>query len=180
MTPRDMLQDEAVAPAKPFSSRDLILHGRPYWLAGVFSCLMATLHIYIAVHALASNSIEAVICSSLAVCFLFVACFCVLTRHQIAICPTSREIRIQRRFASFVLDRELPFGCVRAVRVTLWQSRRGPQSRLEILCNGEELPCPPTKIPQPEALYLALVMNVRLIKVSNDRGDNALANGRSW
>jgi hypothetical protein len=180
MTPRDVLQDEAVAPGKPFSSRDLVLHGRPNWLAGAFFCLMAGFHIYIAVHAFGSNTSEAVISSSLAACFLFVANLCILTRHQIAICPTAREIRIERRYGRFIFDRELPFSCVRAVRVTLWQSRRGPQSRLEILCHGEELPCPPTNIPRQEALYLALVMNVRLIKVSSDRADNALANGRSW
>ena len=180
MTPRDVLPDEAVASGKPFSSRDLVLHGRPNWLAGAFFCLMAILHIYIAIHAWGANASEAAISSFLAVCFLFVANLCVLTHHQIAICPTAREIRIQRRFGSFVLDRQLSFSCVRAVRVTLWQSRRGPQSRLEILCHGEELPCPPTKIPRQEALYLALVMNVRLIKISNDRADNALADGRSW
>ena len=179
MTPRDVMQDQAVATDKPFSSRDLVLHGRPNWLAGAFFCLMAALHIYIAVHALGANTSEAIISSSLAVCFLFVATLCILTRHQISICPIQRAIHIQRRFGGFVFDRDLPFSAVRAVRVTLWQSRRGPQSRLEILCHGEELPCPPTKIPRQEALYLALVMNVRLIKVS-DEGTGSAATGRSW
>jgi hypothetical protein len=41
-------------------------------------------------------------------------------------------------------------------------------SRIELLCDNEDLECPPTDIPRQQALCLAMTMNVRLIKVYAD------------
>jgi hypothetical protein len=37
---------------------------------------------------------------------------------------------------------------------------------IELLCRGEDVPCPPTTIPRQQALFMAMAMNVPLIKVS--------------
>jgi hypothetical protein len=34
-----------------------------------------------------------------------------------------------------------------------------------VLCENEDVECPPTRIPRQQALFLAMAMNVRLIKV---------------
>ena len=37
-----------------------------------------------------------------------------------------------------------------------------------MVCDGEVVECPPTKVPREEALCLAVTMGVRLIKVYGD------------
>jgi hypothetical protein len=173
MTPREVLHDDRASAGALFSSQELVLQGRPNWPAGIFFAAMAALHAYIALHTFGTSNSEAMISAILAAVFLLVTDLCLFCRHQITISPLDAQIYVRHRFGKFSFDREIPFSAVRAIRVTLWQPRRGPQSRpksrVDILCNGEELPCPPTKIPRQEALYLALVMKVRLIKISDDR-----------
>ncbi len=192
MTPREVLHDERASAGGLFSSQELVLHGKPNWPAGIFFAAMAALHAYIALHTFGTSNWEGLISAVLAATFLLVTDLCLLSRHQITISPLDAQIYIRRRFGKFTFNRVLPFTAVRAVRVTLWQSRRRPQSRVEprpksapksrvdILCHGEELPLPPTKIPRQQALYLALVMNVSLIKISDDRPAPDSTSDRSW
>jgi hypothetical protein len=183
MTPREVMHDEADSAgkplAKPFSTKELVLQARRNWPAAAFFACIAALHAYIAVHAFGTSSWEAMISGILAVCFLLVAGFCALGRMVITICPLQRQIHIDRAFARLASHRQVPFSDVRAIRVTLWQSRRGQRASLEILCDGEEIPCPPTTIPRQQALYLALVMNVRLIKISDERVTTSLVSQRT-
>jgi len=178
MTPREMARDLTDSAAKPFTLRELVLHGKPNFAAAIFFAFIASLHAYIAVHSLSTQLWEGLISTLLGGCFSAVAVMCALVRSDISICPRERTIHLRCGVGGLANNRNVPFTDVRAVRVTLWQSRRGQQSRLEILCNGEEIPCPPTTIPRQQALYLALVMNVRLIKISDDRSGNALVNER--
>ena len=174
MTPREATRDETDSVGKPFTLRELVLHGRPNWPAAVFFACVAALHVYLAIHCFTTSLWEALISTLLGGCFVLVSLMCALARSQIAIRPRERQIHIHGGVGRLAIDRDTPFSAVRGVRVTLWQSRRGPRSRLEILCHGEEIPCPPTTIPRQQALYLALVMNVPLIKISDDRSGNAL------
>jgi len=178
MTPREKLRDETDSSLKPFTSRELVLHGRPNRAAALFFACVASLHAYIAVHSFGTSHWQGLISATLTACFLTVSILCMLARSQISIRPRQRQIHIRGGIGRLAIDRDTPFSAVRAVRVTLWQSRRGQQSRLEILCNGEEIPCPPTTIPRQQALYLALVMNVHLIKISDDLSGNALVHER--
>jgi hypothetical protein len=59
---------------------------------------------------------------------------------------------------------------VRAVRLMIESgiSKRHTESLIELLCRGEDIPCPPTKIPRQQALFMAMAMNVPLIKVSEE------------
>jgi hypothetical protein len=169
MTPREVLAEALDAPVRNFSSRDLVLHGRPNWPAAIFFATIAILHTCIALNAFPTSPWEGLISAFLAVCFMLVADLCLLSRNQITIRPIEREIHLHGGFGKFSFERDLPFSSVRAVRVTLWESRRRQRSRVEILCDGEEISCPPTTIPREQALFLALVMNVRLIRITQDR-----------
>jgi hypothetical protein len=42
------------------------------------------------------------------------------------------------------------------------------ESRIEILCPFEQIECPPTAIPQQQALLLAMMLEVPLIKVCDE------------
>jgi hypothetical protein len=180
MTPREVMHDPTATVGRQFSSRELLLHGRPNYPASVFFACIALLHLFIAIHALSNSIWEASVSAFLAACFLFVAWGCLRARNQITIRPQQQQIHLHGGLGRFCIDRDIPFSAVRAVRVTLWQSRRRSRSRLEILCDGEEIPCPPTTIPRQQALYLALVMNVRLIKVSDRRFSRETMTRRSW
>jgi len=46
--------------------------------------------------------------------------------------------------------------------------KRTTDSLIELLCHLEDVPCPPTVIPRQQALFLAMAMNVPLIKVSEE------------
>ena len=52
-----------------------------------------------------------------------------------------------------------------AVRLTLLNHRRVSDSTIEIVCDGEVIECPLTTVPRQEALCLAMLMDVLLIKV---------------
>jgi hypothetical protein len=182
MTPREVMHDETDAIARPFSLQELVLHGRPNRPASVFFLGIASLHAFLAFHAFTSDHasvshVEGIVSGLLAICFILVGEMCLLARQQITIRPRQRQIHISRGVGRLAVARDIPFSAVRGVRVTLWQ-RRHQRSRLEILCEGDEIACPPTPIPRQQALYLALVMNVRLIKVSDDRTISPLANQR--
>ena len=168
MTPREMTRDQTDAAAKPFSSRELLLHGKPNWAAAVFFACIASLHVCLAVQSIGNNFWEGLISAALGTCFLTVSLICIVARSEISICPRERRIHLHTGLGRLSTNREVPFAAVRGVRVTLWQTKRGQRSRVDILCHGEEIPCPPTPIPRQQALYLALVMKVRLIKVSDE------------
>jgi hypothetical protein len=174
MTPRVEISSDVSHQTKPSSTRDLTLHGKPNWIGASFFAAMAALHAVIAFRAFPASHWESLISAFLASCFLLVADLSLLSRHWIIIRPRMRCIHLHSGFGRFSTDRDLPFAVVRAVRVTLWQTRRGQRSRVEILCDGEEIPCPATVIPRQEALYLALVMNVPLVKIINDVSPHVL------
>jgi hypothetical protein len=180
MTPREMTRTDPDSSMEPFSLQELVLHGRPNLAAALFFLCMAALHTFLAIQGYRIGIWQGSISAALGLCFLLVAVICMLARSEILICPRARQIRLKTEFAGFKTRHQVPFSAVRAVRVTLWKSKRQSKSRLEILCDGEEIPCPPTTIPRQQALYLALVMKVRLIKVCDDRQVGPLTNPRSW
>jgi hypothetical protein len=172
MTPREVTKDETDSPEnfapKPFTLQELVLHGKPNWPAAVFFACVAALHAYIAIHSFRTSLWEGVISALLMGCFVVVAFCCAMARSVIAIRPRQQKIHLHGGVGRLAIDRD-----------TLWHSRRGPRSRVEILCNGEEIPCPPTTIPRQQALYLALVMHVPLIKICDDSHGDLLVSQRS-
>ena len=62
-------------------------------------------------------------------------------------------------------QRFISFADVHGIRLTLSDPS---EAKLEVLCDNEDIECPPTSIPRQEALCLAMLMGVRLIKVCDD------------
>ena len=106
--------------------------------------------------------------ATLGVAFIFASIITYRSRSEIVFDCAKRRIRIRSGLnARFCFERWIGFDDVHAVRLTFSPSER-PRSRIEVLCDNEDIECPPTSTPRQEALCLAVLLNVQLIKVWGD------------
>jgi hypothetical protein len=166
MTGRDV-----IAPAVP---RDLVLRSPPNWTATIFFAVLGVLHLSIAMSAFFSQRWEGYMSLILGPSFLLVAAVCAATRSEVAILPGQRRLRLSNGIGRVALQRHIPFSDIRGVRLTFTGASSYPNSRIELLCDNEDIECPPTRIPRQQALCLAMLMNVRLIKVTPDNIEEPL------
>jgi len=129
---------------------------------------LSTLHFCIAIPAFYHGRLEGVLSLIFGCAFTMVSAGVYLARHEMTILPQARTIRIRDGVGPVRFQRFIPFDDVHAVRLTMTRSGRHSESRIEVLCDNEDLECPPTVIPRQEALCLAIVMGVQLIKVTSD------------
>jgi hypothetical protein len=87
--------------------------------------------------------------------------------YEVAFLPLSRAVRLRHGFNRAFTERTVRFDQVRAVRLTLDDGARPHDAVIELLCPLEDIACPPTRIPRQEALYLAMMIGVPLLKVSS-------------
>ena len=145
---------------------DLILRSRPNWTAVVFIALLAALHLAVAVPAFLHKVWEGYLSMGLGVLFAAAAGAVATVRSEVAVLPAERRVAVRTRLPGWRIERGLPFARVLAVRLTLMPGG-GEESKVEILAaDGGDVECPPTAVPRQEALLLAMVMNVPLIRVS--------------
>jgi len=158
---RDDAQEQA-----PFG--DLVLRTPPNWTAVIFFAMLGGLHMTIAVPSLLVGRYGylSLILGSI---FLVVAAVGYRCRGEIALLTSQRRLRLRTGTTRFRYERFVPFSAVRAVRLTVEPGlgRDRSESLIELLCREEDIPCPPTRIPRQQALFLAMAMNVPLIKVSD-------------
>jgi hypothetical protein len=166
-----MITREVVATYTP--APDLVLRTPPNWSAVVFFAALSTLHFCIAIPAFTHGRIEGMLSLIFGCAFFCVSVISYLARHELAILPRVRCIRIRNGVGKLYLQRFIPFDDVHAVRLTMTRSGRQSESRIEVLCDNEDLECPPTAIPRQEALCLAIVMGVQLIKVSDTTNEGS-------
>ena len=145
---------------------DLILHAPPNWTAVVFFACLAGLHLWNAFSSFAHQRWAGHMSLILGSVFVLVSIIFSQIRYQLSFLPTLRRIRIRTGLGPFRYERIIGFGQVRAVRMTMSRAPDYPISRIEVLCDNEDIECPPTIIPREEALCLAIMMGVELIKVS--------------
>jgi len=154
-------------PVPPFA--DLVLRGGPNWTAVGFFGLLGGLHLTVAVPSLIEGRYGYV---SLIVGSIFITASLVSYRFraEVAMLASQRRVRLRTGIGRLVYERSIPFGNVRAVRLTTEPGvrARSTESLIELLCHHEDVPCPPTTIPRQQALFLAMAMNVPLIKVSEE------------
>ena len=154
-------------PAAPFA--DLVLRGGPNWTAVGFFGLLGGLHLTVAIPSLLEGRYGYV---SLIVGSIFVTASLVSYRFraEVAMLASQRRLRLRTGVGRLVYERSIPFKAVRAVRLTTEPGvrRQTTESFIELLCHLEDVPCPPTAIPRQQALFLAMAMNVPLIKVSEE------------
>jgi len=165
-----MITREVVATYAPARPRDLILKTPANWTAVVFFAVLSGLHLSIALPAFYRGHWEGYLSLIFGTLFLMVSVISYLARFELAILPNERRIRLGSGVGPLRFQRWIPFDDVHAVRLTFTTGRRGKctESCIQILCDNEDLECPPTTIPRQEALFLAITLGVQLIKVTND------------
>jgi hypothetical protein len=154
-------------PVPPFA--DLVLRGSPNWTAVGFFGMLGGLHLTVAIPSLLEGRYGYV---SLLVGSIFVTASLVSYRFraEVAMLASQQRLRLRTGVGRLVYERSIPFASVRAVRLTTEPGarRRATDSLIELLCHHEDVACPPTVIPRQQALFLAMAMNVPLIKVSEE------------
>ena len=152
-------QERERDPVPPFA--DLVLRGAPNWTAVWFFAMLGGLHLSVAIPALLEGRWGYV---SLIVGTIFVTASAVSYgfRAEVAMLTSQRRLRLRTGVGRFVYERFIPFKSVRAVRLMTEPGVRArtTQSLIELLCHGEDVPCPPTTIPRQQALFMAMAMDV--------------------
>ena len=146
----------------------VVLRSPPNWTAIIFFLALGLLHLGFATSSFAAGRPEGYLSLFFGTAFTAVAFACWMACCEVAVIPIDRRVRLSTGFRRFRFERFVPFDHVRAVRLTLSPNRGNHDSRIELLCDAEEIECPATNIPRQQALYLALTLNVRLIKVCPD------------
>jgi hypothetical protein len=152
--------------------RDLLFKSGPNWTAVVFLATLSALHYGISIHAFVHARWEGTVSFVLANAFALASVAAYLSRYQMLIIPSQRRICVRSGIGRLCFRRFVPFSAVHAVRLTM--AGESLDAQIEMLCDNEDLRCPPTTIPRQEALFLAILLDVQLIKVCPD----ALSNRR--
>lgn len=160
------MEDRDVSPP-PQTPPDLILKSEPNWTAVIFLGALSLLHFSIWIPAFAHQRWEGYLSLLFAFAFLAAAVVALRTKFELAILPGAKCVRLRRGTQRLYLERRISFQDVHGVRLTVSHPSRRGEAHIELLCDNEDIDCPATEIPRQEALFLAMLLNVRLIKVSD-------------
>jgi hypothetical protein len=155
---------EMELPASASQAPDLVFRTPINWTYVLFFACLGLLHLTVATLAFLHERWEAYMSVVLGIVFVGVAIVAYRCRFEMAILPRQRQIRLRSGMSRLFYQRFIQFTDVHGIRLTL--SNLSP--RIEVLCDNEDIECPPTTIPRQEALCLAMLMGVRLIKVCDD------------
>ncbi len=144
---------------------DLVMRYPPNWTAVIFFATMAFLHLVNGLGAFWRGRIEGELSAILGVVFLIATGVALRLRNELAVRPSAGDLHLRTSLGRVWFERHIPFKSVQAVRLFLTPRKSLAESRIEILCDGESIECPTTRVPRQEALYLAMAMDVELIKV---------------
>jgi hypothetical protein len=158
MIRRELIDGEISVP-------DVVLRSPANWTAILFLSGLGGLHLFMATHAYLHGHWEGFLSIGFGLIFVTAAVAAGFVRCEMAVFREQREVRLRTGFKRLRFERKLAFDQVRSVRLTLLNHRRVSDSTIEIVCEGEVIECPPTSVPRQEALCLAMLMDVRLIKV---------------
>lgn len=164
MTTRQISVTEASATS---AARDLTFRTPPNWTAVWFFAFLSALHLSIAIPAFYHGRWEGFLSAAFGVVFAGVALLCRLVCSDMTIEQRSRRIRLRTGCGRCAIERFIPFQSVHGVRLMM-MGKSPSNSRIELLCDNEDLQCPSTDVPRQQALCLAMTMNVRLIKVFSE------------
>ena len=167
MEPRDLH-------SRPASIGDFVLRGPPNWTIVLLLLGIGAMHLSIAIPAFLHGHWQGFLSLILGCVFLTASTIAWRIRPEVGVLTSKRALRLRAGVGRLYLERFIPFSHVRGVRVTLSHpTKHVDEALIQVVCDDEDIECPPTDIPQQEALYLAVAMGVRLIKVSDedDGGD---------
>jgi hypothetical protein len=135
---------------------------RAVWLLGI----LGSLHLFIAFTAFAEGRWEAYLSIFFGFAFSLAALLVALLRRQLAILPSQGCLEIRSRITRS--RRVIDFSQVHSVNLLPILNGSAEDWHIEIACETDDIPCPPSPIPRQQALWLALTMDVELIKVMPD------------
>lgn len=151
--------------------RDISLTTPPNWTAVIFFACLSGLHFCISIPAFYHGRWEGYLSFIFAILFAATSVISYFVRYEVTVMPVERKIQYCTGLGRFSMTRSIPFSDVHAIRLTLGASGKAGDTSLEILCDNEDINCPPTNIPRQQALFLAITLGVELIKVCNDDQD---------
>jgi hypothetical protein len=138
------------------------------WTAVLFFGSLASLHLFMAGTAVYHGRWEGYLSIIFGVVFSIVTVVCGLIGTELTLLKEQRRLRLRTGTRRIYFERVIPFTHVHSVRLTLLNARRPESSTIELVCDHEVIDCPPTMIPREEALCLAMMLGVRLVKVFGD------------
>src|SRR3954463_12966364 len=144
---------------------DLVMRYPPNWTAVIFFAAMSFLHLINGLGAFWKGRIEGEMSAILGVAFAIATGVALLLKNELAVRPSAGDLQLRATLWRVWHRRHISFQSVKSVRLFLGGKTRLCESRIEILCDGESIECPSTRVPQQEALYLAMAMDVELIKI---------------
>lgn len=144
---------------------DLVLRTPPNWTAVGFFSALGILHLSIALPAFLDGRWEGYLSLILAGAFVTAGTISARFRFELAILPDGKQLRLRHGTRRFHFERTVPFAAVHGVRVTLPVGQAA--ATIQLLCPHDDITCPPTAIPRQQALFLAMMLEVPLIKVSD-------------
>jgi hypothetical protein len=144
---------------------DLVFRSRPNWTAVGFFAGLGCFHLLIAVPAFVAGRWEGYLSLLLALMFLTASGVATSFRFELAVLRSRGRIRLRTGVRAMCFERFIPFSAVQGVRLTLANDYRATAARIELLCPYNDVECPPTQTPRQQALFLAMLLAVPLIKV---------------
>lgn len=169
MTPRVLQEQDALQQQDaPAACTDLRLRTPPNWTAVLFFAALGAVHLSIAIPAFYHQRWEGFLSLALGLLFVLVAVVSRLVNCEYIIARAQRRIRVRSGYGRLSVERSIPFAAVHGVRLTIIGRDAPLACRVQVLCDNEDLECPPTLVPRQEALCLAMTMGVPLIKVYGD------------
>jgi hypothetical protein len=137
------------------------------WTGVCFFGALGLLHLGMATTALMAHQFEAHMSVVFGGLFLGFALGCLLVRREILMQPQQRRFVVRTGVSRLAARRAMPFSSVLSVRVTLLGRNYG-ESSVSIVCKEDEIELPPSRTPRQQGLLLAMMMEVRLVKVYGD------------
>jgi hypothetical protein len=150
------------------SPSEIILRWPPNWTAVIFFATLALLHTCICIPAFFHGRWEGYMSLIFATIFWTLSIVCLKLKARLIILPAEKTIRLRAGLGRFTSERIIPFSDIRGVRLTICSDSPHADSRIELLCPGDDIECPPTDIPREQALYLAMTLNIPLTKAFAD------------
>jgi hypothetical protein len=148
---------------------DLVLRTRPNWTAAIFVALLAGLHFGVSISALLAGRFAGYLSLVFACLLSTAAILTLLTRGEVILLHAARTVRtrtgIGRRFS--LAWRNFRYADFAAVRVTLGPHSSQDDSLIELVsvrAGAGDVMCPPSRVPRQQALLMAMMLRVPLIK----------------
>jgi hypothetical protein len=139
------------------------------WTIILFLAGLGALHFVMATMAFAHGQWAGFLSFAFGIIFLLAAAVAWMIRSDVNVIAAERAVLLRTGIRGFGYQRVVPFSQIRLVRLMMPPAASDPISAtIEIVCHREVIECPPTRIPRQEALCLAMLMKVRLVKVFGD------------